>query len=327
MRVPDSILRCVAFIGVPKGATKTQLEYRATGFFLEMRSEFDSDTRFRYFVTAAHVAKNIYDGKFSIRLNSGFAFSAFEVDGEELGEWWFHPDKSVDVAVIPWFPDEPVAHEPIPAAMILPDNAIKQGGWLGVGDEVMIAGLFTRFRGKLRNWPIVRIGNIAMLPDEKHKTELGEAYIYLVEARSMGGLSGSPVFARETAYIDRPAYGGETKVIAGGGVIFLLGLIHGHQDNKSRPNETINMGIAEVTPAERILEVLQRPELVKMRKAAFDEKSQQETATMDMAVGNPTQKTRAKNKHDRIDIPIPTEKQFFGDLKKVMRRKPPQSET
>jgi hypothetical protein len=105
-------------------------------------------------------------------------------------DWHFHPDKAVDVAVAEWFPeDEQVAHEPIPSTMIMPADPLTTGGGRpGIGDEVIIAGLFTRFHGIRRNWPIVRIGNLAMAPDEKHKTALGDAYMYLVETRSIGGL-------------------------------------------------------------------------------------------------------------------------------------------
>jgi hypothetical protein len=66
MRVPDAILRCVAFIGLPSAAKRTSTEYRATGFFLEVQSEFDPEVRFRYFVTAAHVARKILDSKFVV---------------------------------------------------------------------------------------------------------------------------------------------------------------------------------------------------------------------------------------------------------------------
>ena len=69
---------------------------------------------------------------------------------------------------------------------------------LGVGDEVFIAGLFTRAIGQARNLPIIRMGTVAMMPDEKilfHKKMIDA---YLIESRSIGGLSGSPVFIRET---------------------------------------------------------------------------------------------------------------------------------
>jgi hypothetical protein len=56
--------------------------------------------------------------------------------------------------------------------------------------------------GRKRNIPIVRTGNISMIPSEKvpgiqiRRGESVESEVYLIEARSVGGLSGSPVFIR-----------------------------------------------------------------------------------------------------------------------------------
>jgi hypothetical protein len=55
-------------------------------------------------------------------------------------------------------------------------------------------GLFTRRIGSQRNIPIVRIGNVAALPEELIRTRSGLMKAYLVEMRSIAGLSGSPVF-------------------------------------------------------------------------------------------------------------------------------------
>ena len=46
------------------------------------------------------------------------------------------------------------------------------------------------------NLPIVRLGAIAAMPGEYIKTDWGCLRAYLIEARSIGGLSGSPVFIR-----------------------------------------------------------------------------------------------------------------------------------
>ncbi len=72
------------------------------------------------------------------------------------------------------------------------DEIIKDQN-IGLGDEVFITGLFGYVAGSQKNIPIVRVGNIAMMPDEKVPTEGEPMEAYLIEARSMGGLSGSPV--------------------------------------------------------------------------------------------------------------------------------------
>jgi len=69
---------------------------------------------------------------------------------------------------------------------------------LGVGDEVFATGLFTEVTETTRNIPIVRTGTVAMIPGEKIPFGKNLIEAYLVELRSIGGLSGSPVFVRET---------------------------------------------------------------------------------------------------------------------------------
>jgi hypothetical protein len=83
--------------------------------------------------------------------------------------------------------------------------------------------------------------------------------IYLIESRSIGGLSGSPVFVLKEFEIGRWR-------------VRLVRLIHGHWD---APAETIvdattkardvNVGIAMVAPAKKILETINQTGLAKIR--------------------------------------------------------------
>ena len=101
-----------------------------------------------------------------------------------------------------------------------------------------------------------------MLPEEPIPTQFGSMDVYLIEARSIGGLSGSPVFVVH--------YTSPSK-----GQIYLLGLIHGHWDvaagsfidatePKHGKREYMNVGIAMVTPAQKLIETMQGAELVKV---------------------------------------------------------------
>jgi hypothetical protein len=56
---------------------------------------------------------------------------------------------------------------------------------------------------------------------------------YLAEGRSIGGLSGSPVFVRNTVNRRVPTAKGRPKHISGLGSLHLLGLIHGHWEGGS----------------------------------------------------------------------------------------------
>lgn len=163
--------------------------------------------------------------------------------------------------------------------MFLTDEVIRSKG-IGTGDEVFITGLFIHLAGSARNLPIVRMGNIAMMPDEPVPTRMGLIDAYLIEARSIGGLSGSPAFVRET-------------VPGGIGGFYLLGLMHGHwdippeerDDHVPRADEDaqakVNMGIAIVVPATKILQVLNHPPLVEIRRTRDQELQKQRTANVD----------------------------------------------
>jgi hypothetical protein len=191
----------------------------------------------------------------------------------ETADWQLfhvHNDDSVDVAVFPWAPPTDVVdYKFVSTKMFLTDEVIKEKS-IGPGDEVFITGLFSRHSGNARNIPIVRMGNVAMMPDEPVPTSIGPMDAHLIEARSIGGLSGSPVFVRETRQF-------------GLGNIYLLGLMHGHWDiapktindmvvaDEDRPGSSVNMGIAIVVPARKILEVINSPELADLRANAEGE--------------------------------------------------------
>jgi len=65
---------------------------------------------------------------------------------------------------------------------------------IGPGDEVFIVGRFVNHEGKQRNLPSVRFGNISQMPWEPILIDGYPQESFLVEARSISGYSGSPVF-------------------------------------------------------------------------------------------------------------------------------------
>ena len=141
---------------------------------------------------------------------------------------------------------------------------------IGCGDEVFLTGLFSNHSGQQRNIPIIRIGNIACMPEEPVQTKaLGAIDAYLVEARSIGGLSGSPVFVHLSGVRK-----GSLKL--GQEPIYWLGLMHGHFDLERLDMDEVesdilmdlkvNMGIAIVVPVSKVLEVLNQEEFTKARE-------------------------------------------------------------
>lgn len=277
LRVTDEVRKCVVFIGLPLVSSDGQqvIKYKGTAFFVAVPTSVVVPTSIKgethsYLVTAKHVAMKLQDKQFFVRINSKDGSSKL-LQGEGT-KWWTHPtDNSVDVAIIPSSPTvEEFDYVGIPISMFLSDDIIKTKG-IGTGDEVFITGLFAHLAGSSKNLPIVRMGNIAMMPDEPVPTRnLGDIDAYLIEARSIGGLSGSPAFVRQTVQL-------------GIGESYLLGLVHGHWDipSSERDDEVlmdadlvgkVNMGIAIVVPAKKILEVINHPELVEMRRVEEEEK-------------------------------------------------------
>jgi hypothetical protein len=221
----------------------------------------------------------------------------------------------------------------IPTGMFL-TREIADKTNVGPGDEVSITGLFAKIKGQSKNLPIVRIGNLAMVPHGPVvPSGVGNIEAYLVEVKSLGGISGSPVFIRQT--VDIPGlflWGTNTPATAQAysNVIRLLGLAHGHWNIDleeidspmiEHVKEGFNVGLAIVVPAAHILEVLHNGELTAMRRELKDkELAKHKGATMDSDFTASLQVTKKG-----AEIPIPTEGQFFSDLEKASRKIDPKS--
>lgn len=163
MRVPDEFKDCVVFVGRQQ-KYKNQLRFQAvgTGFLVALG---DSSAASPYLVTARHVAEDCRS-KFFIRTNTTEGKYRF-IASETNPKWYFHPsEENVDVAVYPWVPPEDTSRKFLPEQMFLTDEMIKKKN-IGVGDALIVVGLFSQHEGRTRNEPIIRTGNIAMLPTEK----------------------------------------------------------------------------------------------------------------------------------------------------------------
>ena len=265
MLVPDEIRKCVGF-----AAYKLGDEYVVAGTVFFVGYFYDQANSFTFGVTARHVIDGVReisaDGKLYLRLN--FRDGSARYVGTELSKWRLHAtDSSVDVAVFPVPMKDEYDHLAYPTSEFATDTVIKQED-IGIGEEVFLAGLFFGHFGEKRNIPILRVGNIAAMPEEPIDTEMGRMDAFLIEARSIGGLSGSPVFVN-LGFV-RPDLHGKMRFFEGESIrtskFYLLGLMHGHYRKGQEKDlarfddrEPINMGIAIVVPANKILEVIEQP--------------------------------------------------------------------
>lgn len=272
MRLPDEVQKCVVFLGRREMNQRTGvIEERLGGTAFFVALEVGMGASLICLVTAAHVAKQVENGEFFIRANTKKGVSQkYWLDAGITARWIFHPDdSSVDAAVLLWAPPPEVDFLCIPKSMFLPESKIDSKG-IGVGDETYVTGLFLFHAGQDRNEPIVRTGNLAMMPKERipvkrwHKRGING---YLIEGRSIGGFSGSPVFVQRSIEVQPTETSGRRPLAAG--AIFWLGLMHGHWNadhtmvdsvqSSTDPESVINAGVSIVVPCHSILEVLSHP--------------------------------------------------------------------
>jgi hypothetical protein len=293
--VEDIVRQSVLFLG-NKDAKTGMFHPRATAFVVSIH---EGGIGFRFVVTAEHAIAGFSEKKWEIYIRSNLVNGGVREDSWANAHWFFHPNVgSTDVAVatIDFQPDEEFR-----TILLRSDGSTSRTGMaatqellqqrrIGLGDEIFIIGLFRSHYGRQRNVPIIRVGNLAMMKGEPVKTEYcGYTEAYLVEARSISGLSGSPVFIHVPLF--EPDGGTVTQ-------FFLLGLMHGHFDIQNLNEDTvldsdegttkgINTGIGVVIPVEKILETIDQPELVEMRKKAITEHRKKGGAVADFAADDP----------------------------------------
>jgi len=288
MRLPDTIKECVCFLSVQYTGGPDAGKYRSIGtglFVLVSESGWD----FLYLITAKHVidwAKKKNFTTLFARLNTqDGSFKYIDVGFD----WMRYTDNhDIDIAATPVpLPPHDFQYQALPIRMIATDDKILHHG-IGIGDDIFVAGLFSRREGSQRNRPIVRTGSIAAMPDESLPGKSGKRFMaYLIELLSIGGLSGSPVFV----YLDNQRCVDPKILDNKEWMFFLLGLVRGHWnlndveftearehslEDDTPPGakaERLNTGIAVVTPAQYIHTLLMSPVVQKTRHEFLDMKN------------------------------------------------------
>jgi hypothetical protein len=286
LNISDLALKAVAFIGTKKDGCFLP---RATAFFVNYT---ECQHPFHHLVTAEHVISGLFMGNYDIWLRVNLVNGKTAEIPLNAQHFRVHPDnarEAADVAVCPINPavtDEQTGELIEMDAVSLLLNGQEDGfiptdefarQYMGRGGVITIVGLFRSHFGENRNIPIVRVGNISMLPGEPVRSRHGvHVKAYLVEARSIAGLSGSPVFAHPDPALEIAKALAKKKPV--GQHSALLGLVHGHFDvpnlndedvvtDDGAPARGIHTGIGVVIPVGKIIETLNHPELVAMRKA------------------------------------------------------------
>ena len=292
MRVDPNLLNCVVFLFQEKEDEESgeiKLIPAGTSFFV--RVEGEGAAAQTYLVTARHNIDRARDPIYvRCNLRSGQLFHS-----KTLKEQWIASDNS-DVSCLPFFETEELApgvqHISIAVSQFVGSDATYSGPPLSagssavpvaLGDDLAFVGLFSGHPGTNKNAPVVRFGNIAAMPGEEIRLTFGDdqnpysvdVIGYLVECKSWGGVSGSPVLWTATAkgrVIEAPGIkkAKEPFVLNG-----LLGLVSGHFDINKKADVVgdvigeiqtpVNSGIAVVTPAFEISDLLYRADVAEKR--------------------------------------------------------------
>lgn len=265
MYISDELKNNVAFVEFTND--KKELDWRGTAFIVATPAA-KPDQAYSYVVTAKHVileiSARLADKKILLRINHTDGLA--RIYETNPGDWVFHSEPSTDVAVAPVWLGPEIDLKSYPLTLI---RGQETPDWIRAGTDVFYPGLFYLRSGDQRNLPVLRFGTISALPDEPIYIKTFGAAIeaYLVESRSIGGLSGSPVFAYRETFTGRFRLDWEIR---------LIGLMHGHFDisgpppdpnDLSRRAERVNMGLAIVVPARKILEVIDQPHFRNKRLA------------------------------------------------------------
>jgi hypothetical protein len=277
-RIPDGALEGIIYLYPSVSDAKSDSRLGGSGFFVMDPSTVIPGQGILYAVTNAHV---IEAGNTVIRLNTRDG----QADVFDFTErhWLLHPDKDdIAICAMPELDPSLHAYKEINPGMLLKRHEIDAFR-VGPGDDVFVVGRFINSQGKLRNIPSVRFGNIAQMPLEP--IEQGRVFgefqqeSFLVEARSISGFSGSPVFLILLAASSRqePGFRLHTDVFR------LLGVQWGYiqdwepvRDFAGRSVDTglkvrLNTGMMGVVPAWKLGDLLRSDVLMEHRRKTEEE--------------------------------------------------------
>lgn len=292
MQVDEGMLKCSVFLGTPN---ERGFAADGSGFFMFVSEE---EMDFTYVITCRHVIRPFEPPRSTvpnadsiwIRVNTqpGVAPRSIET---VRGDWIPHEDRFIDICVYPWDHtkwdyDDKLDIGRLEVHSVVLHKEIEELVGLSLGDEVFIPGCFVGRVGERRNIPVIRVGHIAALPYEPVWGGSPRKPAYLIETKSLGGISGSPVFLhiapmRQFKPVTLKMPDGREA-----SPYFLIGIMQGlhsgqyatdfvseHDEEKIVPTETdFNAGIGIAIPIVHVLETINQPKLKEARLAALKAK-------------------------------------------------------
>ncbi len=323
-RIEQRIIGTSLYIYETRELAHTGSNSGGSGVLVGQPSRLSSSWVHLYAVTNAHVSDP-----------GGIVARASTRSGETRifahDDWKPHPRNREDVAVcwlgtaptgddyeLQWVPREWFITEQHLGLVAPQRDPLWASGPMTAGEETFSVARFIGFDGVERNQPVVRFGNLAsseLLPIWQGTQRNRDQMSLLVEARSLAGASGAPVFAYRTG----TTYGGGTTPVDNA---LLLGIGWGHikhpRDEKSefdvemaapgRPTAgRYNSGMMAVVPAWMIAELLDDPEVVAVREEREREMTAREGST-ELDVATPDEEFRRFEDLTRTLVKVPKTK-------------------
>lgn len=294
MHVDQEIADSVGFVGF-----HSEHGFCADGtcFFVAVHEETE---QFHYFVTARHLVRplnsdgserELVDGTVLVRLSRGTKPPL--IQKTIRSEWVCPSDRHIDLAILPF--DYRAAGQDgdlhfhafiviSPNHGILYNEQPHAHGKMRMGDDVFIPSVFSGHVGEQHNIPVIRFGHVASLPLEPMRYGSPTVPAFLIETRSLGGISGAPVLL----HLDPGAPRNSPKGHESGNIRMvpyaLIGMVLGAHgggygtDFAADPDGTtvnadaqFNAGLSLVLPMQHVLDLLQSEALARPRATALEE--------------------------------------------------------
>lgn len=277
----------IIFLFAQKGTTSIQVPI-GTGFIIGYPVPSQSGKFVPIIVTAKHVLGNytkIY-GRFSPKEGNEPIFIEYDIDAiKKAGDLWEHPDEGVDIIAFRTLNFENAKYIIIDLDSIAKRETFRTED-IKATDRVIFPCLLVNFMGFSQNYPVLRNGTIALIPEEAvplkyaigNKTINTRQEIIMIDAISIPGASGSPVFLWPGPRLKNNAFE------VGGQKPYLLGIMHGFytavpreiseaESTTTKGSFAENSGIAIVFPSWKILEIMELPSVKERMNTIFEIKT------------------------------------------------------
>jgi hypothetical protein len=190
-RIRDQFLNSVLYLYSSEEDARRGTKRGGTGFLYGIPNLSRSDSYWVFVVTCRHLIEKEF---LYLRINT--IDSGYKIFETKETDWFPDPTEDLAIYLLPFDSDLNVSYI-IDGKDTVDQDLISRIN-IGPGDDVYIVGRFIQHDGIQQNTPVVRFGNLAMLPSEPvYNDEIKlETLCYLVDVRLREGFSGSPVFVQ-----------------------------------------------------------------------------------------------------------------------------------